>query len=110
MLPLGVEGESAADWIVVDLGDVMVHVMQEEAVVCTSWKKTLELMRVATAGTLAPKCRTEFEPALVNICAVFPKIWVELLEIPAGKRGKMPTSNESSRRQRGEMMRAQQPR
>ena len=31
MLPLGVEGESAADWIVVDLGDVMVHVMQEES-------------------------------------------------------------------------------
>ncbi len=31
MLPLGVEGEAAADWIVVDLGDVMVHVMQEES-------------------------------------------------------------------------------
>lgn len=31
MLPLGVEGENAADWIVVDLGDVMVHVMQEES-------------------------------------------------------------------------------
>ena len=31
MLPLGVEGEVAADWIVVDLGDVMVHVMQEES-------------------------------------------------------------------------------
>ena len=30
MLPLGVEGEAAADWIV-DLGDVMVHVMQEES-------------------------------------------------------------------------------
>ena len=31
MLPLGVEGEAAADSIVVDLGDVMVHVMQEES-------------------------------------------------------------------------------
>ncbi|EBD8148603.1 ribosome silencing factor, partial [Salmonella enterica] len=31
MLPLGVEGENAADWIVVDLGDVIVHVMQEES-------------------------------------------------------------------------------
>ena len=30
-LPPGVEGEAAADWIVVDLGDVMVHVMQEES-------------------------------------------------------------------------------
>jgi len=31
MLPLGVEGENVADWIVVDLGDVIVHVMQEES-------------------------------------------------------------------------------
>ena len=31
MMPLGVEGENAADWIVVDLGDVIVHVMQEES-------------------------------------------------------------------------------
>ncbi|MGM3174869.1 ribosome silencing factor [Dickeya lacustris] len=31
MMPLGVEGESAADWVVVDLGDVIVHVMQEES-------------------------------------------------------------------------------
>lgn len=31
MLPLGIEGEKVADWIVVDLGEVMVHVMQEES-------------------------------------------------------------------------------
>ena len=31
MLPLGVDGEAAADRFVVDLGDVMVHVMQEES-------------------------------------------------------------------------------
>ncbi len=31
LLPLGVEGENAADWVVVDLGDVIVHVMQEES-------------------------------------------------------------------------------
>ncbi|BES84073.1 ribosomal silencing factor RsfS [Pectobacterium araliae] len=31
LIPLGVEGENAADWVVVDLGDVMVHVMQEES-------------------------------------------------------------------------------
>ncbi|RLR18436.1 ribosome silencing factor [Sodalis-like symbiont of Bactericera trigonica] len=30
LMPLGVEGENAADWIVVDLGDVIVNVMQEE--------------------------------------------------------------------------------
>ena len=26
LMPLGIEGKSAADWIVVDLGDVIVHV------------------------------------------------------------------------------------
>ncbi|QZN96974.1 ribosome silencing factor [Symbiopectobacterium purcellii] len=31
MIPLGVEGQQSADWVVVDLGDVMVHVMQEES-------------------------------------------------------------------------------
>lgn len=31
LLPLGVEGENVADWVVVDLGDVIVHVMQEES-------------------------------------------------------------------------------
>ncbi|WP_034913314.1 MULTISPECIES: ribosome silencing factor [Erwinia] len=29
--PLGVDGKATADWIVVDLGDVIVHVMQEES-------------------------------------------------------------------------------
>lgn len=31
LLPLGVEGENVADWIVVDLGEVIVHVLQEES-------------------------------------------------------------------------------
>ncbi|WP_304165750.1 ribosome silencing factor [Lonsdalea britannica] len=31
LLPLGVEGEALADWVVVDLGDVIVHVMQEDS-------------------------------------------------------------------------------
>ncbi|ACZ76023.1 MULTISPECIES: ribosome silencing factor [Dickeya] len=31
LMPLGVEGENDADWVVVDLGDVIVHVMQEES-------------------------------------------------------------------------------
>ena len=31
LLPLGVEGEATADWVVVDLGDVIVHVLQEES-------------------------------------------------------------------------------
>ncbi|ORM73368.1 ribosome silencing factor [Pantoea wallisii] len=29
--PLGVDGKTAADWVVVDLGEVIVHVMQEES-------------------------------------------------------------------------------
>ncbi|MGL9774352.1 MAG: ribosome silencing factor [Sodalis sp. (in: enterobacteria)] len=31
LMPLSVEGENAADWIVVNLGDVIVHVMQKES-------------------------------------------------------------------------------
>ncbi|KYP02414.1 ribosome silencing factor [Yersinia pestis] len=39
MIPLGIEGQGVSDWIVVDLGEVIVHVMQEESAVCTNWKK-----------------------------------------------------------------------
>lgn len=31
LIPFGMEGESGGDWVVVDLGDVIVHVMQEES-------------------------------------------------------------------------------
>lgn len=31
MRPFSVDGRAAADWVVVDLGEVIVHVMQEES-------------------------------------------------------------------------------
>lgn len=44
--PLGIEGETDADWVLVDLGDVVVHVMQAQARVFYDleglWKVTIE--------------------------------------------------------------------
>ncbi|MDX7992910.1 ribosome silencing factor [Xenorhabdus sp. Reich] len=31
IMPLGVEGQGVSDWVVVDLGEIMVHVMQEDS-------------------------------------------------------------------------------
>ncbi|QBH96870.1 ribosome silencing factor [Limnobaculum zhutongyuii] len=31
MLPLGIEGQNAGDWVVVDLDDVIVHVLQADS-------------------------------------------------------------------------------
>lgn len=65
MLPLGVEGENAADWIVVDLGDVIVHVMQEESRRLYELEKTLELMREAAT------CRCRHEDARLGSNGIY---------------------------------------
>ncbi|MDT9587413.1 MAG: ribosome silencing factor [Candidatus Arsenophonus melophagi] len=31
IIPLGVEGKGISDWIVVDLGDTIIHIMQEDS-------------------------------------------------------------------------------
>ena len=31
LIPLGIDGKNTADWVVVDLGEVIVHVMQDES-------------------------------------------------------------------------------
>lgn len=31
LMPLGVEGQGISDWIVVDLGEAIVHIMQDES-------------------------------------------------------------------------------
>lgn len=46
----GMKGQEASDWIVVDLGEVIVHVMQEESRRLYELEKTLELSGETAIG------------------------------------------------------------
>jgi ribosome-associated protein len=48
MLPLGVEGEAEAEWVLVDLGDIIVHVMRPRI------REFSGLDRLWTVGDQAP--------------------------------------------------------
>lgn len=97
-----VEGAGVSDWILVDLGDVVVHVMMPATRSFTIWSASgamlpILVLRAANNHAVTPDLRGQKMPDWVSTGfgdyarRMPPELPVELVEIPVAHRGKIPT-------------------